>query len=175
MKKKNRFIPIVEYNIHVRSFFRKGLNVFDEYKRLQIFFSNYSLFCQDLFWIFRFHLSQKSPQLIFIKLKGQCYLFIYFLPRHCTTLRYFVFMVTKYAFKFSMKTSVQYFLIQKFICQGLYFRQINFKSFKMKKIISAQQQNLCLCIRFVCLSVCLRSNSRKYSSNVLELIYVIYI
>ena len=33
----------------------------------------------------------------------------------------------------------------------------------------------CLCIRFVCLSVCTRSNSRKYSSNVLKLIYVIYV
>ena len=33
----------------------------------------------------------------------------------------------------------------------------------------------CLCIWFVCLYVCPRSNSRKYSSNVLKLIYVIYI
>ena len=33
----------------------------------------------------------------------------------------------------------------------------------------------CLCIRFVCPSVCPRSNSRKYSSGFLKLIYVIHI
>ena len=32
-----------------------------------------------------------------------------------------------------------------------------------------------VCIRFVCLSVCARSNSRKYSSNVLKLMYVIQV
>ena len=29
-----------------------------------------------------------------------------------------------------------------------------------------------VCIRFVCLSVCARSNSRKYSSNVLKLMHI---
>ena len=59
----------------------------------------------------------------------------------------------------------------KYVCPSLNAILTSFHSF----LTLSNKVEKCLCIRFVCLSVCLRSNSRKYSSNVLKLIYVIYI
>ena len=65
---------------------------------------------------------------------------------------------------------------QQIICNSLLEnkRKNNFWKYKLFLTLYNIIEK-CLCIRFVCLSVYLRTNSRKYSSNVLEFMYVILI
>ena len=61
------------------------------------------------------------------------------------------------------------------ILLAMHMRHLNFSFLTLSSTVEK-----CLCIRFVslsvsCLSVCPSSNSRKYSSNVLKLKYVIHI